>query len=136
MARGNQGRDIYATDGDRELWSETLAEACEKTGWRIHAWVMMSKLAPVDNEHGTSNPTAARGHPATAQGPSRTIGTPNPLPAATDCLDPAHGVQVELDLNPVRHGIEPIPNEFRHRDEGAGGGGGLKEVPFGGYVYS
>ena len=23
-------------------WVETLGEACEKTGWRIHAWVMMN----------------------------------------------------------------------------------------------
>jgi len=41
MARGNQARDIYADDQDRKLWLETLAEGCEKTGWRIHAWVMM-----------------------------------------------------------------------------------------------
>ncbi len=41
MARGNQGRDIYAEDRDRKLWLQTLGEACEKTGWRIHAWVMM-----------------------------------------------------------------------------------------------
>ena len=40
MARGNQGRDIYADDRDRKLWLETLGEACAKTGWRIHAWVM------------------------------------------------------------------------------------------------
>ena len=42
MARGNQGRDIYADDRDRRLWLETLGEACEKTGWRIHAWVMIN----------------------------------------------------------------------------------------------
>ena len=24
------------------LWLERLGEACEKTGWRIHAWVMMN----------------------------------------------------------------------------------------------
>ena len=42
MARGNQGRDIYADERDRKLWLETLGEACEKTGWRIHAWVMMN----------------------------------------------------------------------------------------------
>ena len=42
MARGNQGRDIYGDDPDRKLWLETLGEACEKTGWRIHAWVMMN----------------------------------------------------------------------------------------------
>jgi REP element-mobilizing transposase RayT len=37
MARGNQGRRIYADDSDRTVWLETLAEACAKTGWRIHA---------------------------------------------------------------------------------------------------
>jgi len=42
MARGNQGRDIYADERDRKLWLATLGEACEKTGWRIHAWVMMN----------------------------------------------------------------------------------------------
>jgi putative transposase len=42
MARGNQGRDIYADDRNRKLWLTTLGEACEKTGWRIHAWVMMN----------------------------------------------------------------------------------------------
>ena len=39
MARGNQGRDIYADERDRKLWLATLGEACRKTGWRIHAWV-------------------------------------------------------------------------------------------------
>jgi REP element-mobilizing transposase RayT len=42
MARGNQGRDVYADDRDRKLGLETPAEACEKTGWRLHAWVMMN----------------------------------------------------------------------------------------------
>ncbi|MGA2864104.1 MAG: transposase [Verrucomicrobiota bacterium] len=42
MARPNQGRDIYAGDRDQKPWLETLAEACEKTGWRLHAWVMMN----------------------------------------------------------------------------------------------
>jgi hypothetical protein len=37
MARGNQGRDIYADERDRKLWLATLGEPCEKTGWRIHA---------------------------------------------------------------------------------------------------
>jgi putative transposase len=41
MARGNQGQAIFADDLDRKVWLETLAEACEKTGWRIHAYVMM-----------------------------------------------------------------------------------------------
>jgi REP element-mobilizing transposase RayT len=41
LARGNQGQAIFADDLDRKVWLETLAEACEKTGWRIHAYVMM-----------------------------------------------------------------------------------------------
>ncbi len=41
MARGNQGRPIYADDSDRKMWLTTLGEACGKTGWRVHAYVMM-----------------------------------------------------------------------------------------------
>ena len=42
MARGNQGQAIFTDDQDRQVWLKTLGQACEKTGWRIHAWVMMS----------------------------------------------------------------------------------------------
>ncbi len=41
MARGNQGRAIFRDDQDRGCFLETLGEACEKTGWRIHAYVLM-----------------------------------------------------------------------------------------------
>jgi REP element-mobilizing transposase RayT len=41
MARGNQGRAIYRDDQDRNRFLETLGEACAKTGWRIHAYVLM-----------------------------------------------------------------------------------------------
>ena len=41
MGRGNQGRAIYADDRHRKRWLETLGEACEQTGWRIHAYVLM-----------------------------------------------------------------------------------------------
>ena len=41
MARGNQGRAIFGDDRDRRRFLETLGEACGKTGWRIHAWVLM-----------------------------------------------------------------------------------------------
>ena len=53
MARGNQGQAIFAGDLDRKVWLETLAETCEKTGWRIHAHVMMGKsLSPVGRDAG------------------------------------------------------------------------------------
>jgi REP element-mobilizing transposase RayT len=41
MARGNQGGPIFADDLDRRRWVETLAEGCEKTGWQVHAYVLM-----------------------------------------------------------------------------------------------
>ena len=37
-ARGNRGRPIFADDLDRLRFLATLAEACEKTDWRIHAY--------------------------------------------------------------------------------------------------
>jgi REP element-mobilizing transposase RayT len=41
MARGNQGERIFVDELDRKRWLETLGETCEKTGWRIHAYVLM-----------------------------------------------------------------------------------------------
>ena len=41
MARGNHGQEIFQDDRDRRCFLETLGEACEKTGWRIHAYVLM-----------------------------------------------------------------------------------------------
>ena len=41
MARGNHQTAIFADDQDRRVWLETLEEACQKTGWRLHAYVLM-----------------------------------------------------------------------------------------------
>ena len=42
MARGNQGQAIFRDDADRKRFLETLAEVCDKTGWRIHAYALMA----------------------------------------------------------------------------------------------
>jgi hypothetical protein len=42
MARGNHGQSIFKDDKDRHRFIETLAEACEKTGWKVHAFVLMA----------------------------------------------------------------------------------------------
>ncbi len=39
MARANQGRPVFADDPNRKQWLQTLAEAYEKTGWRIHSYM-------------------------------------------------------------------------------------------------
>ena len=41
MSRGNQGREIFRDDEDRQLFLKTLDEACSKTGWAVHAYVLM-----------------------------------------------------------------------------------------------
>ena len=41
MARGNHGQEIFQDDRDRECFLEALGEACAKTGWQIHAYVLM-----------------------------------------------------------------------------------------------
>ena len=42
MARGNRRERIFRDEVDRLLFYQTLGVACERTGWRVHAWVLMS----------------------------------------------------------------------------------------------
>jgi hypothetical protein len=41
MSRGDQQDDIFFDDVDRQDFLKTLAEACQKTGWEIHAYCLM-----------------------------------------------------------------------------------------------
>lgn len=41
MAKGNHRETIFLDDDDREYFLVTLGEVCERTGWRVHAWVLM-----------------------------------------------------------------------------------------------
>ena len=41
MARGNRREAIFHDDDDRRFFLHTLGQACERTGWRVHAWVLM-----------------------------------------------------------------------------------------------
>ena len=42
MNRGDRREPIFKDDTDRELFLETLGQACAKTGWRVHAYCLMS----------------------------------------------------------------------------------------------
>jgi len=42
MNRGDHQEPIFADDADRETFLRTLAEACRKTAWQVHAWCLMS----------------------------------------------------------------------------------------------
>jgi putative transposase len=41
MARGNRREAIYTDDEDRRFFLHALGQACERTGWRVHAWTLM-----------------------------------------------------------------------------------------------
>ena len=41
MDRGNRQERIYRTETDYLLFLRTLGEACERTGWRVHSYVLM-----------------------------------------------------------------------------------------------
>ena len=41
MSRGNQGNVIFRADRDR-IFLDTLGEGCAKTGWIVHAYVLMA----------------------------------------------------------------------------------------------
>ncbi len=41
MSRGNRGCAVYQDDQDREIFLKTLSQGCSKTGWVIHAYVLM-----------------------------------------------------------------------------------------------
>ena len=42
MSRGNRQDDIFLDDRDHEIFLDTLDEACNRCGWRLHAFVLMS----------------------------------------------------------------------------------------------
>ncbi len=41
MSRGNRGAPVFADDVDRSRFLAALGQACARTGWRIHAYVLM-----------------------------------------------------------------------------------------------
>ncbi len=41
MSRGNGCQNIFYDDVDRQDFLKTLAEACQKTGWQVHAYCLM-----------------------------------------------------------------------------------------------
>jgi putative transposase len=40
MDRGDRREDIFINDVDRQDFLKTLAEACQKTAWQVHAYCL------------------------------------------------------------------------------------------------
>jgi putative transposase len=41
-SRGDRRKPIVEDDEDRAAWVAVLDEACERFGWRVHAWCLMT----------------------------------------------------------------------------------------------
>jgi len=41
MNRGDRREEIFIDDKDRDCFLDTLGQACEKTGWQVHAYCLM-----------------------------------------------------------------------------------------------
>ncbi len=41
-SRGDRREDIYLTDSDRQAWLAVLAQVCQRFGWIVHAYCLMS----------------------------------------------------------------------------------------------
>ncbi len=42
LDRGDRQEAIFRDDADRGAFLATLGEACQRTGWRVHAFVLMT----------------------------------------------------------------------------------------------
>lgn len=42
LNRGNYRADVFGDDGAKQAFLKCLGETCEKTGWRVHAWCVMT----------------------------------------------------------------------------------------------
>ena len=77
MARGDRREPIVYSASDREVFVETLGEACEQTGWQVFAWVLMENHYHLAMRTPEANLVAGMGWLQTAF--SRRINTRNGL---------------------------------------------------------
>ena len=59
MNRGDRRERIFMDDADRQRFVDTLGEVCAKTGWQVHAYVLMPNHFHVVVE--TPQPNLKRG---------------------------------------------------------------------------
>ncbi len=45
MNRGDRRENIFVDDVDRQDFLKTLAEACQKTSWQMHAYCLMKIIS-------------------------------------------------------------------------------------------
>ena len=53
--RGDRRESIFKDEADRKRFVETLGEACAKTGWQVHAYVLIPNHFHLVDETPQSN---------------------------------------------------------------------------------
>src|SRR5690606_32622137 len=85
LNRGNYRNDIFREDGARLAFLACLGEACERTGWVVHAWCVMSNHYHLAVE--TPEPNLVAGM-QWLQGPEKGVML-CPLPLLAAAISPA-----------------------------------------------
>ncbi len=44
IGRGDRQEPLVRDDGDRKRFVATVGQVCERTSWRIYAWVLMTNI--------------------------------------------------------------------------------------------
>lgn len=123
LNRGNYRADIFREDRTKAAFLKCLVETCERTGWRLHAWCIMSnhyhlaistpRANLVDGMRWLQVTFAVRfnlyrqEHGHLFQGRYKSL-----------VVDPAGGLGPlchYIHLNPVRAGLCRVPELFRYR---------------------
>jgi hypothetical protein len=52
MDRGDRREDIFLDDVDRQDFLKTPAEACQKTGWQVHAYCLKEEMSRLKSREG------------------------------------------------------------------------------------
>jgi putative transposase len=60
LNRGNYRADIFRGEKTKQAFLDCLAEVCVKTGWRVHAWCLMSNHCHVAVSSPQANSRAGR----------------------------------------------------------------------------
>jgi len=120
LARGNRKEPIVFDDSDRRTFLRTLAEACERTGFRIHAYALMTNHYHLLLE--TPEPNLSIGMSWFQNAYTRRINTRHGLWGhlfggryKSILVEPGNGFWALLDyihLNPIRAGLASRTDGF------------------------
>ena len=122
MSRGNHSQKVFRGDEDCAMFLETLGEACGRTGWQVHAYVLMTNhvhlLLTGERASAASELMKALGQRYVRYfnreyGRSGTLWDGRFRSCITDTESYFLTCQRYIELNPVRAGLVAHPARYR-----------------------